>query len=100
MIFDARSIFDRRDLEKGGACPSPCLPIFATGVDPRFDYFPGVRSLDDLALLRSMTSELRKAKPRSILASDADLPRCHQRHTERRREGITPTSVRIVAAQF
>jgi hypothetical protein len=47
-----------------------------------------------------MASQLRKAKPRSILASDSDLPRCHQRHMEGRREGITPALFRNKAAQF
>ena len=47
-----------------------------------------------------MTSLLRKAKPRSILASDGNLPRCHQRHMERRRGGITPALFRNKAAQF
>ena len=42
---------------------SACLPLFAIGVDPRFDYFSGVRSLDNLALLRRTASQLRKAKP-------------------------------------
>ena len=87
------------DLEKGRA-RAPCLPLFAIGVDPRFDYFPGVCSLDNLVFLRRIASQLRKAKPRSILASDGNLPRCHQRHMERRREGITPALFRKKAAQF
>ena len=91
--------FDCPDLEKGRA-RAPGLPLFAVGVDPRFDYFPGVRRLDNLALLRRMASQLRKAKPRSILASDGNLPRCHQRHMGRRREGITPALFRNKAAQF
>ena len=76
------------------------MPLFAIGVDPGFDYFPGVRSLDNLVFLRRMASQFRKAKPRSILASDGNLPRCHQRHLGRRREGITLALFRNKAAQF
>jgi hypothetical protein len=53
---------DCHDLEKGMA-RAPCLPLFAIGVDPRFDYFPGVVSLDNLVFLRRTASQFRKAKP-------------------------------------
>jgi hypothetical protein len=68
-----------RILKNTGELP-PYRRVFVTGVDLRFDYFPGVRRLDDLALLRRVASQLRKAKPRSIMAGDCDLPRCHQSH--------------------
>jgi hypothetical protein len=70
--------FGRRNLEKGQA--HAWRPLFAIGVDSRFDYFPGVRRLDDLAFLRRVASQLRKAKPRTVAAGDRDLPRCHQSH--------------------
>ena len=92
--------FDRRDLKKGRARSSPRLPLFAVGIDPCFDHFPGVRSLDNLVLLRRTASQFGKAKPRSILASDGDLPRCHQRHMGSRGERITPALFRNKAAQF
>jgi hypothetical protein len=53
--------FARRDLEKGRAGAS--RPLCAMRVDLHFDYFPGIRRLNDLALLRRMTFRLRKAKP-------------------------------------
>jgi hypothetical protein len=52
--------------------------LFAIGVDPRLDCFSGVRRLDGFALLRSAVSRLREGKPRSIAASDRDLPHCHR----------------------
>ena len=69
-------------LKKGERDPPPALPAALCGKHRslRFDHFPGVRSLDNLVLLRRTASQFRKAKPRSILASDGDLPRCHQRH--------------------
>jgi hypothetical protein len=51
------------------------MPLFAIGVDSRFDYFPSVRRFDDLAFLRHVASQLRKAKQRSVTAGDRDLPR-------------------------
>jgi hypothetical protein len=56
--------FGRRDLEKGQA--RAWRPLFAIGVDSRFDYFTGVRRLDDLAFLRRVASQLRKAKRRTV----------------------------------
>ena len=52
--------------------------LFVIGVDPRLDYLPGVRSVEDVALERRMVSPLREAKPRPIAASDRDLPHCHR----------------------
>ena len=49
---------------------------------------------------RRTASQFGKAKPRSILASDGDLPRCHQRHMGSRGERITPALFRNKAAQF
>jgi hypothetical protein len=43
LAFDALLYLGRHDLEKGRA--TPCLPLFAIGVDSRFDYFPSVRRL-------------------------------------------------------
>jgi hypothetical protein len=40
--------FGRRDLEKGRARATRLF--FAMGVDPRLDYLPGVRSVEDVAL--------------------------------------------------
>ena len=71
------SQFGRSDLEKGRARATRVH--LATGVDPRFDYLADVY-LEDLALLRRVTSLLRKAKARSVAAGDRDLPRCHQSH--------------------
>jgi hypothetical protein len=59
--FDALLYFGRHDLEKGPR--APWRPLFATGVDPRFDHFPGVRCFNDLTLSRLVTSQFRKAKP-------------------------------------
>jgi hypothetical protein len=56
--------------------------LFVTVVDPRFDYLPGARCLEDLALLRRTASPLRKAKPRSIAAGGRDLPHCHHSHVQ------------------
>jgi hypothetical protein len=50
--------FGRHDLEKGPR--GAWRRLFATGVDPRFDYFPGVRRFDDLTLPRCAASQFRK----------------------------------------
>jgi hypothetical protein len=68
--------FNRRDVKKGIA-PAIRL-LFATGVDPRLDYLPGVRGVENGALQRSVVSALREAKPRSVAAGDCDLPRRHR----------------------
>jgi hypothetical protein len=56
--------FGRRDVKKGMA-PAIRL-LFATGVDPRLDYLPGVRGVEDVALERSMVSALLEPKCRPI----------------------------------
>jgi len=53
--FDALLYLGRHNLEKRRA-RAPWLLLIATVVNPRFDYFPGVRSLDDRAFLRRMAS--------------------------------------------
>ena len=92
----ANLYFGRRDLENRRTQARGVL--FAIVVDPCFDYLADVY-LDDIARLRRATSLLRKAKPRSIAASDRDLPPCHQRHAGERR-GVMPASVRGAAALF
>ena len=59
--------FGRRDLEKGRA--PAARPLFAIVVDLRFDCLADVY-LEDIALLRRVTSLLRKAKARSVAAGD------------------------------
>jgi hypothetical protein len=40
---------------------APWLPLFAVVIDPRFDYFPGVRRLDDPAFLRHIAARSQLA---------------------------------------
>jgi hypothetical protein len=61
--------------------------LFATGVDPRLDYLPGVCRFKSAAYKRRMISSLRHAKPRSVAARDRDLPHCHRGQVEIIRAG-------------